>query len=657
MFTRPRLTARLAVIIPFAALLAAACNTDANGPSSPALLAHRQGGGGAAGSGFAVLANAAVTCTDGTITGDVGTFQATPTGSITLTTCPLTGTGHVGDAAAIQAFNDFLGAYTALAPQPGDVCTTLTGTLAGVTLSPGVYCFDAAATLTGVLTLNGPSNGIWLFKIGTKAPGALTGTNFSVVMAGGGDKCNVTWWVDAAATMTTSNFQGNILAGAAITTTGGTFNGNAYSKADVTITGTTLVGCGAAGSPPCKVSRDRVTGGGWIRGPSGTKATFAVGGGTKRDGFRGHLQYNGRRNGNGLKVKGTGVTAYTVIDGVTRHIEGTARVNGQRGFTYQVDVSDNGEPGRNDVFAIRVLNASGALVYSASGTLRGGNIQLHKSQGRACKDRDGDDGDDGDDDGDDEGDNDGDDGDNDNPLGAAGNFAILGNAAVTCTDGTVSGNVGTFLAAPTGSVTQTTCPITGTVHVGDAAAIRAYNDFLGAYTALAPKPGDVCPIMTGTLAGQNLAPGVYCVSAEAKTGVLTLTGPANGTWTFKVAPGAFTGTSFSVVMAGGAQACNVTWWVDAAATMTDSDLKGSILAGAAVTLTRGTLIGRAFAKADATVTGTAVTGCVSGSGKGNHDGDGEGDEDDDDGDGRKGHHDKDKDHDNDKQHGGDDRDS
>ena len=32
--------------------------------------------------------------------------------------------------------------------------------------------------------------------------------------------------------------------------------------------------------------------------------------------------------------------------------------------------------------------------------------------------------------------------------------------------------------------------------------------------------------------------------------MLTLDGPANGVWTFKVAPGAFTGTNFTVVMAG-----------------------------------------------------------------------------------------------------------
>jgi hypothetical protein len=203
--------------------------------------ASTQGPSRSTSSSFTVLANAAVTCTDGTISGDVGTFQALPTGSVTQTNCPIAGAIHVGDGAAIQAFNAFLAQYDALATVPCDV--VLTGTLAGVSLAPGVYCFDAAAALTGVLTLNGPANGTWLFKIGTSAPGALTGTSFSVVLAGGAQACNVTWWVDAAATLTDSDLKGSILAGAAITLTRGTFAGNAWAKADVTVTGTTVVGC------------------------------------------------------------------------------------------------------------------------------------------------------------------------------------------------------------------------------------------------------------------------------------------------------------------------------------------------------------------------------------------------------------------------------
>jgi hypothetical protein len=59
-------------------------------------------------------------------------------------------------------------------------------------------------------------------------------------MAGGGLASNVTWRVADAVTMTTSNIQGNILAGAGITLTGGTLHGNVSAKADVTITGTVV---------------------------------------------------------------------------------------------------------------------------------------------------------------------------------------------------------------------------------------------------------------------------------------------------------------------------------------------------------------------------------------------------------------------------------
>jgi hypothetical protein len=197
---------------------------------------------GSAGS-FAVLSAApggggAVTCTNGTITGDVGSSGLAA--SVVQTSCTINGT--VIAPVSAQVVTDFNTAYAAYAAIPCD--QTLTGTLAGVTLTPGVYCFDAAATLTGTLTLKGPSNATWIFKIGTSGTGALTGTNFSVVMAGGATApCNVNWWVAQAATMTTSNFIGTILAGAAITLTGGTFSGNALAGDAVTITGTTLVGC------------------------------------------------------------------------------------------------------------------------------------------------------------------------------------------------------------------------------------------------------------------------------------------------------------------------------------------------------------------------------------------------------------------------------
>ena len=203
-----------------------------------------------AASDFAVLSAApdgggAVTCTDSLITGNVGSSGLAA--AVVQTHCTITGdvVAPVSDA-VIADFNDAYGALAALACD-----ATLTGTLAGVTLAPGVYCFDAAATVTRVLTLAGSSTDEWIFKVGTSGTGALTGTDFSVIMANGAVACeNVYWWVAEAATLTTSQFQGTVLAGAAITLTGGSFDGDALAKAGVTLTNSTATGCEGSVQPP-----------------------------------------------------------------------------------------------------------------------------------------------------------------------------------------------------------------------------------------------------------------------------------------------------------------------------------------------------------------------------------------------------------------------
>lgn len=208
-------------------------------PLSGAWAAHAT----AAAGDFTVVAGGAVTCTNSSIAGDVGTGTV-----VTQTGCAVPGSVHQGDAAA--AYADSLTAYAALATVPCG--QTLTGTLAGVTLAPGVHCFDAAATLTGTLTLQGSANGTWLFKVGTLGTRVLTGTNFNVVMGGGATPCNATWWVAQAATLTTSNCIGKILAGSDSTVIGGTsygdvFAGGAGSVAvptgTVTLAGATVAGC------------------------------------------------------------------------------------------------------------------------------------------------------------------------------------------------------------------------------------------------------------------------------------------------------------------------------------------------------------------------------------------------------------------------------
>ena len=305
---RARLRAtRLFVAVSLAALLAAACSQGPTGVSTGisgdqnarSLSSYSGGSAGAASTslgnaaGYVILGGGptvpSVTLTTSAITGNVGSgilgggatlTSSTVAGNVNAdvivnTSSTVTGTGPSDPA----AFASFLAAYTAVAATPIPVLShRLSGTLSGVTLTPGVYSFNGAATLTGTLTLDaqGNANATWTFLIGTwphnaTSTGALTATDFSVVMANAGNPGNVTWWVAQAVTMTRADMVGTILAGAAITFTGtagapGDFNfyGHAFAKDAVTVTDytfnvstTTTVGGGGNCNPGKDCDRDK----------------------------------------------------------------------------------------------------------------------------------------------------------------------------------------------------------------------------------------------------------------------------------------------------------------------------------------------------------------------------------------------------------------
>ena len=58
-------------------------------------------------------------------------------------------------------------------------------------------------------------------------------------------------------------------------------------------------------------------------------------------------------------------------------LKGPATVNGSSGYKYQLDVTDNGEPGRNDTFKIVLTKPLNPLYrYEKSGALSAGNVQV-----------------------------------------------------------------------------------------------------------------------------------------------------------------------------------------------------------------------------------------------------------------------------------------
>jgi hypothetical protein len=109
------------------------------------------------------------------------------------------------------------------------------------------------------------------------------------------------------------------------------------------------------------------TGGGWFFDQG--KDTFGFAGNVQDAGFSGHLEYNDHAAL--LTVHSTLITSVTT-NGCTTRIFGNAD-SSSGPVTFEVDVTDAGEPGTGDSFLINVPE----LLYTRSGTLSGGNIQVH----------------------------------------------------------------------------------------------------------------------------------------------------------------------------------------------------------------------------------------------------------------------------------------
>lgn len=131
------------------------------------------------------------------------------------------------------------------------------------------------------------------------------------------------------------------------------------------------------------------TGGGWIDGKEGGKATFGFNAEVECDkgevtSATGQVTYHDRSVG--LKLKGTitgggffGECGDDPENSVWAH--GVWRQQGRSdeftGGLFAIQVTDNGEPGTEDWLKIEVFDFEEFELYVNSGVLHGGNIQYH----------------------------------------------------------------------------------------------------------------------------------------------------------------------------------------------------------------------------------------------------------------------------------------
>ncbi|MSZ96923.1 MAG: DUF3494 domain-containing protein [Actinobacteria bacterium] len=217
--------------------------------------------------------------------------------------------------------------------------------------------------------------------------------------------------------------------------------------------------------------------------------------------------------------------------------------------------------------------------------------------------------------------------------GTTSTYGVLAGTTVTNTgattiSGTAGADIGLFPGTSfTGSASVT---MSGAKHITDTAATIAQTDLVTAYRDLSiPTP---TILSSPNLAGRVLLPGTYATSAGtfANSGKLTLDaqGDPNKVFIFQAASTVITSTGSTMVLANGAQACNVYWRVGSSATIgvsstfighvyaltsiaatTSATIYGQLLArNGAVTLDRNTIVNSACATAAVTTTTTRATG-------------------------------------------------
>jgi type VI secretion system secreted protein VgrG len=184
-------------------------------------------------------------------------------------------------------------------------------------------------------------------------------------------------------------------------------------------------------------------------------------------------------------------------------------------------------------------------------------------------------------------------------LGSAETYAVLAGSTVTSTGPTmITGDLGVSPGTAVTGLPPGT--MTGTLHAGDALALRAQGDLTKAYNALAGAPRTAT--LTGQdLGGRTLTAGVYAFAASAPlNGVLTLDAQnnPNAVFVFQIGSTLLAAINSSVRVINGAQDANVFWLVGSSATLAAGvAFRGNIIALSSITLGQGARVsGRALAR-------------------------------------------------------------
>lgn len=174
--------------------------------------------------------SSSLTLTDAILNGNGGSDGS----SYTNTRSTINGTAVTPISAANMA--DFNTAYSFISNM---ACgSTISTPPDGTVLTPGVICVVGAMTESNAsITLNGTPSSVFVIKAGSGGSGALTGTSFTVNLAGGQKAKNVYFWAHDAATFTDSHINGNVLSAASLTLTRGVYVGSYLSEGTVTVTG------------------------------------------------------------------------------------------------------------------------------------------------------------------------------------------------------------------------------------------------------------------------------------------------------------------------------------------------------------------------------------------------------------------------------------